>query len=312
MIAFAWAWAWIATAAPLPRELGDDAPVEGEATEEAGEAEGDTGTAPEAAVEAPPPEPELPATPQGRPSFLAGDRLTIDGSDGDLLAIARGVTVAGPLADNTFLLGQEVNLNDEVRGDAMLVGQSVRVRAPVLGDLYAVAAGEIRLDAPVYGNVYLGGRRVVFADDVYGVVEASAGEIELSGHLHRDVSLQFASAKVLDGAHVEGDLDYVAPRQRDDFGDVVDGTARFKFGDFDVSFDPSDPMGALQDLVWRVVSVLQTYVGLLATGGVLLLIAGPFMRGPSKAASEQPLMSAALGFVAVLVTPVAATAAALL
>ncbi|MEO0604469.1 MAG: hypothetical protein AAF211_23750, partial [Myxococcota bacterium] len=81
---------------------------------------------------------------------------------------------------------------------------------------------------------------------------------------------------------------------------------------FDVTVDPNNPLGILQDLLWGLVGILRNYIGLLATGAALLAFAGPFMRGPSKVAAEQPVMSAALGFVAFLVTPVAASIAILL
>jgi len=323
MIVFTGAWAWIAGAAQPAAdaeteppdaaavELVDDPADQAEEDPDADPEPADTGApeAPAAPVEAA--EPELPARPMGRPTFLAGDRIEIEPLSGDVFATARVLRVTGELADNAYLLGQTVEIREAVRGDTLLMGQSVRIAAPVLGDVYAVGE-EVRLEAPVYGNVYTAGNRVSFASEVHGFVEASAREIDLGGTLHKDTSLQFATVKVAEGARIRGDLNYVAPRPREGFETVADGDVRFKLGDFDVSVDPSDPLALLQDVLWGLVGILRNYIGLLAVGGTLLAFASPFVRGPARVAAEQPIMSAALGFVAFLVTPVAASIAILL
>jgi len=322
MIAFA--WACIAAAAPLPR-VDDAAPEPTEATvapedtatpPSEGDGADSDAAGPDTAVpdEAPEPavEPEPPlATPQGRPTFLAGNSLDISDIEGDVFGTARNVTVTGPVADNGYLLGQFVEVKDTIEGDALLMGQKIRVTAPVLGDVYAVGE-EIRLDAPVYGNVYAAGNIVGFGSEVHGVVEASAREVELFGQIHKDASLRFASVELGSEARVDGDVSYVAPRTNGGFERITDGDVRFTLGDFDVDLDPSDPLGILQEFLWWMVGVLFNYVGLIATGGVLIAFASPFVREPSKAAAEQPIMSAALGFVAAIVIPVASLVAMLL
>ncbi|MEN0063408.1 MAG: hypothetical protein AAGA48_14750 [Myxococcota bacterium] len=320
MSAFVWAWAWLAAAAPLPRDVGtEDVDVEPTEQVEGAEAEpsepaepADTGQASDEPAPAARAEPEPPPLPQtGSPTFLAGDQIEVPKAEGDVFATARIVNITGPLPDNGFLLGQTVEVSEEVQGDVLVMGQSVRIKAPVRGDVYAVGE-EIRVDAPIYGTLYTAGNRVMIASDIYGEVEASAREIEMSGVLHSDTSFRFATVKVGDNARVDGNLNYVAPRPSNSFDGITKGDVSFKLGDFDVDVDPTDPLGMLQSLLWWVVGIIRSYVGLIAVGAIMLAFASPFVRGPSKVAAEQPVMSAALGFVAAIVTPVAASIAILL
>ncbi len=218
--------------------------------------------------------------------------------------MARSIRVDGPFADNAFLLGPNVVVDDVIHGDAVIVGATVRINQPVYGDLYAVGGVEVRVDAPIYGNVYVGGNRVSLQSDVYGFVEASARELELFATLHQDASFQFVNVRYDEGTRVNGDLNYVAPRPRDGLDTITDGDVGFKLGDFDVDFDPSDPVAVAQEVLWGFVGVLRSYLGLLLTGAVFLAFASSFVNGPANAIAEQPIMSAALGLVAFLTIPV--------
>lgn len=315
MSAFVWAWAWIAGAQPAPDEA---APEPIEASAEAGEEPLDEAPVdaaepvePEAAPEVAPVAKAAPVPTSGPPMFVGGDNVEVPTVPGDVFAMARTLKIKGEVPDNAFLLGQTVIIDEAIRGDAIALGQTVRIQAPVWGDVYVVG-GEVRLNAPVYGTVYTAGNRIVLNDEVFGVVEASAREIVLQGHLHDEANLQFANVEVDGSARVDGDLNYIAPRKNAAFADVTEGQVKFTLGEFDVDIDRNDPMSILQDILGRLLGAVYNYVGLLAVGFVMLAFAGGFVRGPSRALLEQPVMSAALGAAAAVAIPIVATVAALL
>jgi hypothetical protein len=127
------------------------------------------------------------------------------------------------LGQDTFMSGSDVRLEDEVLGDAVLVGGSIDVMATVHGDgaiagheldlrgpfrsdLYA-AGGHVRLDGEVAGNARLVGGDVTLGPQtaIAGGVSIAAGRAEVAGSIGGYLQVGASSTRV--SGHVAGDLD---------------------------------------------------------------------------------------------------------
>jgi MYXO-CTERM domain-containing protein len=127
------------------------------------------------------------------------------------------------LGQDRFMSGSDVRLEDEVFGDALLVGGSIDVmaivhgdgaiagheldlRGPFRSDLYA-AGGHVRLDGEVAGNARLVGGDVTLGPQaaIAGGVSIAAGRVDVAGSIGRYLQVGASSTRV--SGHVAGDLD---------------------------------------------------------------------------------------------------------
>lgn len=83
------------------------------------------------------------------------------------------------------------------------VGDDVRITAPVYGDLY-VAGRNVVIDAPVHGDVVAAGGTVTINDSVTMDVLVAGGRVEVNGHVGDDVRVAGGAVKISNV--VEGDV----------------------------------------------------------------------------------------------------------
>jgi cytoskeletal protein CcmA (bactofilin family) len=110
-----------------------------------------------------------------------------------------GIRLGAPyIGDLYFKSGEEVRVNEEVRGDAYVAGGRVEVDGRVRGDLLAaggevwirgqvdqdlrVAGGEVTIDGQVDRNVTVAGGKVTLTDNalIAGNLVAAGGEVQVS------------------------------------------------------------------------------------------------------------------------------------
>lgn len=106
------------------------------------------------------------AAPVAEDAHLAGFSITTDAEiGGDLYAAGSNIRIGAPVGGDVSAMGFTVETGPEaeLRGNARLAGGSVRVEGPVQGALI-VTAGDVTLDAPIAGDVWIAANTVSFGD----------------------------------------------------------------------------------------------------------------------------------------------------
>lgn len=233
--------------------------------------------------------------------YAAAGTVTINGStSGDLFAAGATVTVNGPVEQDLFLAGGTIISNEKVGGDLRMAGGTLSVNSPVAGDVliaggsvsvtektsvggdFIAGVGNLDLSAPVKGNVNIHGGSVTINSKIDGNVFVAANR-----------SLTFGPK-----AEISGKIVFHGPSE----AAITDGAKVSS-----VEFTKVTPKSFGNN--FRGMITLGVLVKLLAMFIALLLLI-KFMPGKTKAvleiAHEKPWASLGIGFVSILVMPIAA------
>ena len=228
----------------------------------------------------------------------------------DLFALSQEIAVAAPVADNAFLVAQVAKIESPVDGDVFVVGQSVRVDAPVGGDVYVLGDRvELTERGAVGGDVYAFATTVQVDGPVAGDVEAAANEVRIEGPIAGDASLYVGTLSFAGDGGVDGDLDYEAPRASAGLDDHVGGEVRFTERIPETEPVEEEAPTLLGTLASTVGWTLWSYLAHLLVGFVFLALGGAAAARIGRTLLDQPGRSLGLGFVVLVVLPVASALA---
>ncbi|REK19366.1 MAG: hypothetical protein DWQ40_07410, partial [Actinobacteria bacterium] len=96
--------------------------------------------------------------------------------------------------------------DDVFDGDLYVAANRVLVRGTIDGDLFAVAAQDVRIEGLVTGSVTALAAEVVVTGSIGQSLRATSPSLEISGLIGEDVVVASGSLSILDGAVVEGDV----------------------------------------------------------------------------------------------------------
>jgi cytoskeletal protein CcmA (bactofilin family) len=235
---------------------------------------------------------------------------------GDLYFMTESVKIAGEQQGDLHVFGREVEILDggTVTGDinawvqsadlAGTMGDTVRVCCADLtvsgridGDLIAVCGSVVvEKSAEITGDVDLKGADLEMHGKVDGDLDATGGQVALSGVVGGSATLKGDIVEVDPDARVAGDLNYTARDRLDT------DTTKIVIGD--VTYSPEEHRPAVSCggfLTWFFFMATALLTGL----GVLAL----FRRSaPAIVAAVRgdALRSAGIGFITIIVVPVAA------
>ena len=235
------------------------------------------------------------------------------------------------LGDDTFMSGNELRLEREVRGDAVLAGERITVAAPVRGD-GVFAGGELELSGPfeqdvyaaggqvhVTGNVagsgrFAGGRvtfgpdssarggvsiaagRAELTGDFGGYLQVIAGSARLDGHVAGDVLVSGGQLEIGPSAVIDGGLVVRGPREADIApGAVIRGEVQH------VSADAPGAWGWMAFLLFALVAV----VGLALVAGLIGSLWPGFTRSVEEVVLERPGAALLAGLGVLIGAPIA-------
>jgi len=265
------------------------------------------------------PIPPVPKTSKGSPTMAGTPRYNLKAGEihkGDLYFMTESVKIAGEQQGDLHVFGREVEIMDggTVTGDtnawvqsadlAGTMGDSVRVfcadlkvRGRIDGDLIAVCGSVVvEKSAEITGDADLKGADLEMHGKVDGDLSATGGQVALTGQVGGSATLKGDIVEVDPDAHVAGDLNYTARDRLDtDATKVVIG---------DVIYSPEQKQAAVTThgfVKWFVFMATALLSGL----GVLAL----FRRSAPAIVSAvrgDALRSAGIGFITIIVVPVAA------
>jgi cytoskeletal protein CcmA (bactofilin family) len=259
--------------------------------------------------------PEDAHTTQGRPFHVAagetnvGDvyrfATTVDivgTQKGDLTVWAQSVSIPGTVTGDLYAAAQSVEISGTVGDSARIAASSVVVRGTIQGDLSIWAANTtLTKDSHVTGDVHCFSARCQIDGQVDGELHATGGQVGFGGKVAGDASIKCDVLEVQDGAHIAGDLDYeTRERISLDGKDIVAGTIVFEEKKDKEEGEGDDGVAGWRVALWFWLLVAATIIGLLT----LRLFPGP-SRAITDSVSHDMLRSSGVGFLAVIVAPVA-------
>ncbi len=236
-------------------------------------------------------------------AYLLARSVNIEGThDGDLLLWAQSVHITGAVTGDVFAGGQALTL-DGTSGDSVrFFGQTATVNGTVDGDL--IVFGATLVVGPkgrITGNLVSFAQQITMDGEVAGDLRAAGGEVTIGGRVGRNAKIVCEAAHLTPGARIEGDLVYESRKE------LTPSPASQVGGQ--VQYEPKtdknkkeergfSAKGVLWWLFWTIAALLVGLVGLAL-----------FRRsGPAIAATvgTDTLGSLGVGFIAVIVVPVAA------
>ena len=262
----------------------------------------------DSSVEVHPAEPAFvaPAVESAGTVTLGGDHVVMDDTAEDLFAAGQTVTLRGTITDNAFLAGKDVSLDGgRVEGDLLMAGASATVDGEVIGDVYGFA-GEFHItpDAVIHGDVMMGSGELRHEGTILGSLDVGVGTARIDGRIDGDANLEVGELHLGSGAAIGGNLSYEAPQQAQyDDGATVSGEVEF------TEVEPSDEDEDDEGVVGFLLGRAWLFFGALIVGSVLLWVGGPTARRFGAALEAHPGRSMGIGFVTMIVVPVAAVLA---
>jgi cytoskeletal protein CcmA (bactofilin family) len=232
--------------------------------------------------------------------LAGGESVTIDGTvRGDLITWGRRVVVRGAIKGDVIDFSQNLDLEGSVDGNVYAVAQSVDIRGTVGRVLYAWARGV---------QIYSGGQ--VSSDLITGCAETNisgtvrrdavlfCGSADVRGNIGRNLSARVGNIALTSPARVGGDFTaHVSKRSEVQIeqGATVSGKTAIEL---------SKPRTSLYlrpgFYFWQAVRL----VAALATGVVLFAL-WPFLLPARLESAGRTLISAGIGFLILVATPVA-------
>lgn len=306
--------ATLSVAAVAVAETEAEAEAEGRPTETGTETEVGTAAVAEAVAEvvaevAAEPLAEEVIAPTLHATFLGDQHVEATEPANDLFLFGQHAVSRAEVEDNALVFAQYAEIREgHVDGDLMIGGETMVIDAPISGDVYAVG-GELHIadDAVVGGDVHLAAGKLVVDGTVGGRIAGGAGAAIINGVVGEVRNLEIGELVLGEDAHVAGDLIYSAPEPATIAdGAVVGGTTDFTLAvhehgegfHYDDGDDDDSILGWMFTHTWL-------FLAALLTGAVLIRISGPAARRTADALQDQPGRSLGLGFVAMIVIPIA-------
>jgi len=234
--------------------------------------------------------------------IVSADRILIEGAvTGDLIAVGEEITVRGPVGGTLVAFGESVTIETEVGGNVITAGETVDLNGATLGgNLYgagetltlrdssrvagngAIGAETVTLNGPIGRDVWLGSKSATLTSEVLGDLRAYAEKVELA-----------------DGAKVGGDL-HVKVANNDSLV-VADGAEISGSTTVETWPEPENPYLTFQ---YYLGIVLKIAAALIA--GLVLFHLFPSLGNLAIDDGMQALVTAGIGAVALVATPVLA------
>ncbi len=208
----------------------------------------------------------------------------------DLTAVGGSVIISGTVDGNVQAIGGDVVIRDgaEVTGDINATAGSVRINGNVTGDVVATGGSAMISESGAIG----------------GTLEASTGSIMIAGSVDGDARLGAESITLEPTAAFGGDVEYgvgddgeFTNNGAEVAGNVTENSDIEVNGGF--NFDPDIP-----DVSGPLFGIFG-FVSNLVIGALLLFILPKTSGRVGEAVSESPLVTGAIGLVALIGVPIA-------
>jgi hypothetical protein len=222
--------------------------------------------------------------------MAAGGRIVIDQRIGsDAMLVGGSVDVRAPIGDDLRVSGGDVSMESTVGGELFAAGGNVVLtRNAVIARSARIYGSNVNVDGRIEGGLHGGGEKFTINGEVRGNVDVAAQQVELGPSAKIGGALQVgrrAVAQRAEGATIAGAITHDA-----------DGSKMGRRGEWG-SWHMRERRGG------GVVGGLLSYLGLLACGAFLLLVAPRFSAQAPERIRNTPWVSLGIGFATVFATP---------
>jgi len=211
--------------------------------------------------------------------YAGCEALTVEGEiEDDLLVGCRNLEIRGNVKDGVIGFAQMIIIDGEVEGDVLAFGGSLRLteRAILKGNLL-VWTGELRVDgASIAGNITGGSGQIYLNGLVSGKVELNAGKVNFGSNYKANKGTKLTLARELD----EDKIDYLP-------------------SDLEIIVKP--PQRFYQSFLFY-----WWFIALLILGAIIVALFKNFTRDYLTRSYINPVKALGVGFLVVVVTPIAA------
>ncbi|MBS3995346.1 MAG: hypothetical protein KGZ33_06080 [Alkaliphilus sp.] len=242
----------------------------------------------------------------------------------DLFLGAGYIKIIGSVNGDVFAVGGDFENNGHINGDIILGAGNSIIGGKVDGDLRigagrVVIGGEIARNATVLssdilleknsainGNLNVLSGKATLNGFVGGDFRAGAENVLINGLVKGDVEVGSSTLTFGPDAKINGNLTYTSANEMLVPEGVVDGQVIRKEPAVDENFEENRKKAEEGIKVFHVVKRALSILSYLIVGTILTLIFTGFMRKTALTIQEKPLHSLGLGFVGLIVIPIAA------
>lgn len=222
--------------------------------------------------------------------FVAGGQTYIDGIvNGDLLTAGGQVVIAGPVSGNIRVAGGDVTLSSEVGGNVTILGGNILIddSATISGSLNG-AVGNARILSPVSKSIHIAGGQITVGNEVGKNLKVAVGNLAL-----------------VNGAHIKGDVVYVAEEEMDiSGGAMIDGAVVKKILPEQIAAEKEQKNSRNVFLGLMGFSALFWFVNSFIFGALLLRIAPRYTSDVVDGIRRKFWQNMLTGFVFTVVGPI--------
>ncbi len=235
------------------------------------------------------------------------------------------------LGNDTFVMGDEVELRRTIAGDAIVGAGRVVLDATVAGDAI-VSGGQLTLGGDVGEDMYAAGGRVDLASAVAGNARVAGGEVRLlrSGRVAQGLSAaggriaidgevgsyaQLVGSTITIDGHVDGDVYVVGAALRIGPAARIDGDVTFR-GPQAAQIEPGATiLGPVRNIIvdrerWQQRALMAAaaiagiwFVGWTLAGALLIAVFPRATRRVTETARSRPALALLIGALAALALP---------
>jgi len=230
-----------------------------------------------------------------------GDSVNIEGTvNGDLIAFVRRISIRGTVKGDVISFGQRVDNEGTVEGSIIGFGQSVQNRGQVARNLYSFGQDVgIGNGASVAGNAILFAAVTSVEGSIGRDLTAFTGRLDLHGNVDRNVVARSDQVNVFSPSHIGGNLTANVRKTENvhvDAGATIGGKK-----DIRLSEPAPSKYATVSFYVWQVIWLAAAFIT-----GLLVFRFIPELARVNLDTGRALLAAAGVGFVAVVVPPIAA------
>ena len=240
----------------------------------------------------------------GDDRYVAGDDVLLEEDvAGDALVVGGRSEVAGRVGGDALVTGGTVDVRGEIDEDVYAAGGDVRIEAAIRGNLRA-AGGSVSLEptGSVDGNATLAGGNVDVYGKVGGGLQAFGGRIRIDGQVAGDVEVASDNIRIGPRAQIGGRLLYRGPGTPEvaDGAVIAGGIEKQRRAWKDLS--PESGIGRVASGVMRTL----WFAGVLLLGVLLVAVFPGFSWEAAATVRNDALASVGLGLALLVAVPVVA------
>ncbi|OGM18854.1 hypothetical protein A2685_01025 [Candidatus Woesebacteria bacterium RIFCSPHIGHO2_01_FULL_37_10] len=223
--------------------------------------------------------------------LVAGGQLLVSGKvDGDLIAAGGTLDISGEVTQNIRAAGGEIVINGIVGRNLSVAGGNVRIASPgVIKGSAVIFGGNISLDAPVSGDVFL-----------------ASGNANLSGEIDGDIEGYVGTLIVTSEAKINGNLEYTSDTEAEVDKDAsISGKILRKSPPLRMAPDTTSVNGIVKE--FAKASLFFKLIGFISAsilGLILIKYAPNYLSATALYIEKNMLKSFGLGFLLLILTPV--------